>query len=209
MRPPRAQRASLGNLQMNKRRFLLAGALGAVVVPSVAANNSSARTGPGLLTVTGAIARSNRGPIDPVLDQLMVKHGRTFDAAWEFDAAMLARLPAVTIQPTLEYDAKPHKLSGPLLALVLGAAGVAAGAAVTLTLRAIDGYAVSVSLADASRYRMIVATTIDGTPMSLGGLGPLRAVYDADRIPEFADKPLKQRFALSPWGLYYIEVKAA
>jgi hypothetical protein len=194
---------------MNQRRILLAGALGSVVVPSVAAGASSSRTGPGLLTVTGAIARSNRGPLDPVLDQLMVKHGRTFDKAWVFDAAMLAALPAVAIEPTLEYDSKPHKLSGPLLASVLGAAGVAANAAVTLTLRAIDGYAVSVSLADASRYRMIVATTIDGTPMSLGGLGPLWAVYDADRIADFADKPLKQRFALSPWGLYLIEVKAS
>ena len=151
---------------MNKRRFLLAGALGATVASSLAAGAASERTGCGLLTVTGAIARSNRGPIDLALDQLMVKHGRAFDRAWEFDAAMLARLPAVTIQPTLEYDAKPHKLSGPLLASVLGAAGVAAGAAVTLTLRAIDGYAVAVSLADASRYRMIVATTIDGRPMS-------------------------------------------
>jgi hypothetical protein len=196
------------DLPMNKRRFLLAGALGAIGVPSLAAGAAGARTGPGLLTVTGAITRSNRGPIDPALDQLMVKHGRTFDKAWEFDAAMLARLPAVTIRPTLEYDARPHQLSGPLLASVLGAAGVSAGAAVMLTLRAIDGYAVAVSLADASRYRMIVATTIDGMPMSLGGLGPLWAVYDADRIPEFADKPLKQRFALSPWGLYLIEVKA-
>jgi len=194
---------------MDKRRFLLAGALGAVVAPTVAAPVPGARTGAALLTVTGAIARSNRGAIDPALDQLMVKHGRTFDRAWEFDSAMLARLPAVTIQPTLEYDAKAHKLSGPLLTSVLGAAGVAANAAVTLTLRAIDGYAVAVSLADANRYRMIVATAIDGVPMSLGGLGPLWAVYDADRIPEFADKPLKQRFALSPWGLYYIEAKAA
>ena len=174
---------------MNQRRFLLAGALGAVVVPSIAAGASSARTGAGLLTVTGAIARSNRGPLDPVLDQLMVKHGRTFDKAWEFDAAMLARLPAVTIRPTLEYDAKPHQLSGPLVASVLGAAGVATGAAVTLTLRAIDGYAVAVSLADASRYRMIVATTIDGMPMSLGGLGPLWAVYDADRTPSSPTSP--------------------
>ena len=194
---------------MDKRSFLVAGALGAVVMPSLAAGPATSRTGPGLLTVTGAIGRSNRGPLDPVLDQLMVKHGRTFDKAWEFDAAMLARLPALTIQPTLEYDAKPHKLSGPLLVSVLGAAGVAAGAAVTLTLRAIDGYAVAVSLADANRYRMIVATAIDGVPMSLGGLGPLWAVYDADRIAEFADKPLKQRFALSPWGLYCIEVKSA
>ncbi len=194
---------------MDKRRFLLAGSLAAVAPSLPAAGASSARTGPGLLTVTGAITRSNRGALDPALDQLLVKHGRTFDKAWEFDAAMLARLPAVTIQPTLEYDAKPHKLSGPLLAAVVGAAGVAPNAAVTLTLRAIDGYAVAVSLADASRYRIIVATAIDGVPMSLGGLGPLWAVYDADRIPEFADKPLKQRFALSPWGLYCIEVKAA
>jgi hypothetical protein len=194
---------------MDKRRFLLAGALGAVAAPTLAAGTSSSRTGPGLLTVTGAIARSNRGAIDPALDQLMVKHGRTFDKAWEFDSAMLARLPAVTIQPTLEYDAKPHKLSGPLLASVLGAAGVAAGAAVTLTLRAIDGYAVAVSLGDASRYRMIVATTIDGTPLGLGGLGPLWAVYDADRLPAFKDKPVKERFGLCPWGLYSIDVKAA
>ena len=194
---------------MDKRQFLLSGAVSAVAPTAVAAAASTARTGPGLLTVAGAITRSNRGAIDPALDQLLLKHGRTFDKAWEFDSAMLARLPAVTIQPTLEYDARPHKLSGPLLTSVLGAAGVAAGAVVTLTLRAIDGYAVAVSLADASRYRMIVATAVDGVPMSLGGLGPLWAVYDADRIPEFADKPLKQRFALSPWGLYCIEVKAA
>ena len=206
---PRAASHAVEDLSMDKRRFLVAGALGAVAAPSLAAGASNARTGPGLLTVAGAISRSNRGAIDPALDQLLVKHGRTFDKAWEFDSAMLARLPAVAIEPTLEYDAKPHKLSGPLLASVLGAAGVAAGAAVTLTLRAIDGYAVALSLADASRYRMIVATAIDGVPMSLGGLGPLWAVYDADRVPPFADKPLKQRFALAPWGLYYIEVKAA
>ena len=192
---------------MDKRHFLLAGALGAVVPARAVAASSAARTGPGLLTIAGAIGRSNRGPLDPALDQLMVKHGRTFDKAWEFDAVMLARLPQTSIQPTLEYDARPHKLSGPLLAAVVGAADVAPGAAVTLTLRAIDGYAVAVSLADANRYRMIVATTIDGMPMSLGGLGPLWAVYDADRVPEFADKPLKQRFGLCPWGLYFVDVK--
>ena len=139
----------------------------------------------------------------------MVKHKVAFAKAWEFDAAMLAKLPAVTIQPTLEYDARPHKLSGPLLAAVVGAAGVAPGASVTLGLRAIDGYSVAVSLADANRYRMIVATSLDGVAMSVGGLGPLWAVYDVDRLPEFKDKPLKERFGLCPWALYLIEVKAA
>jgi hypothetical protein len=192
---------------MDKRQFLVAGALGAVLPFQAQAAPSSARTGPGLLTVTGAITRSNRGPLDPALDQLMVKHGTKFDKAWEFDAAMLARLPTVTIQPTLEYDAKTHKLSGPLLSSVVGAAGVAADASVMLIMRALDGYAVAVSLADANRYRMILATTLDGVPMSIGGLGPLWAVYDADRLADFKDKPLKERYALCPWGLYFIEAK--
>ena len=193
---------------MDKRRFLLAGAVGAVGPSQARAAAAPTRRGPGLLTVAGAIGKGNRGALDPALDQLMVKHGSTFDKAWQFDAAMLAALPALTIAPTLEYDARPHTLSGPSLAAVLGAAGVAANAPVALTLRALDGYAVGVSLADATRYRMIVATTLDGVAMSLGGLGPLWAVYDADRLADFKDKPIKQRFALCPWGLYFIEVKA-
>jgi len=194
---------------MLKRHFLAAAGLGVASTLPVraAAPAGAARSGPGLLTVAGAILKSNRGPLDAALDQLMVKHGVKFDKAWEFDAAMLARLPAVTIEPTLEYDAKPHKLRGPLLTTVAGAAGIAANAPVVLTLRAIDGYTVAVSVADANRYRMIVATTIDGTPMSLGGLGPLWAVYDADRLADFKDKPLKERFAMCPWGMYFIDVK--
>ena len=193
---------------MNKRDFLAASVIGAACASARQRSASlPARTGPGLLTVVGAIGRSNRGPLDPALDQLMVKHKARFDKAWQFDAAMLARLPAVTIQPTLEYDAKVHKLHGPLLSSVVEAAGVAAGANVMLALRAIDGYTIAVSLADARGYRMIVAGTLDGVPMSLGGLGPLWAVYDADRLPAFKDKPLNERFALCPWGLYFIEVK--
>jgi hypothetical protein len=194
---------------MKKRHFLAAGALAAALPSHAAAAAAAERKGPGLLTITGAIGRSNRGPLDPALDQLMVKHKSSFAKAWVFDAAMLAALPAVTIAPTLEYDDKPHELRGPLLGAVLGAAGVAANAPVSLTLRALDGYAIGVSLADANRYRMIVASSLDGVPMSLGGLGPLWAVYDADRLADFKDKPLKQRFALCPWGLYFIEVKAA
>jgi len=191
---------------MNKRELLAASVLGVALPLQAGAAKSAARSGPGLLTVAGAIGRSNRGPLDPALDQLMVKHGAKFDKAWQFDAAMLTSLPAVTIQPTLEYDAKPHKLSGPLLSTVVEAAGVAAGASVMLGLRALDGYTVAVSLADARGYRMIVAHTLDGVPMSVGGLGPLWAVYDADRLAAFKDKPLKERFGLCPWGLYYIAV---
>jgi hypothetical protein len=42
--------------------------------------------------------------------------------------------------------------------------------------------------------------------MALGGLGPLWAVYDADRFPDMAARPLNQRFGLCPWGIYHIHV---
>ena len=196
---------------MNKRRLLaITGLAGLLPVSrSDAAPAASASSGPVLLTVSGAIGKSNRGAVDPALDQMLVKHGISFAEAWTFDAAALHRLPKVTIRPTLEYDAKMHALHGPLLETVLQVAGVPDGASVSLGLRAVDGYNVVVSLADVRRYRMIVATHMDGRPLALGGLGPQWAVYEADSLPAFKDKPLKERFGLCPWGLYHIDVKAA
>ncbi|MEK9804393.1 MAG: hypothetical protein VW475_13410 [Curvibacter sp.] len=99
-------------------------------------------------------------------------------------------------------------LRGPLLVDVLQAAGVAVHNAHQLVLRAIDGYTVNLTLAQARRYRFIVATQLDERPMPLGGLGPLWAVFDADRHPDVMARPLAQRYAQCPWGLYHIEVQA-
>ena len=46
----------------------------------------------------------------------------------------------------------------------------------------------------------------DGKPLALGGLGPQWAVYEADSIAAFKSKPVNERFAACPWGLYYIDV---
>ena len=200
-------------MSMNKRNFVAAGmglaGLWTAAGSSHAATPAKAPSGPTLITISGAITQSNRGALDTTIDQMMGKHGIQFDKAFALDAAALARMPAVTIKPTLEYDSKPHTLKGPLLTTVLAAAGVAAGSPVQLGLRAVDGYNVNISMADAQAYRMIVATHIDGQPMALGGLGPQWAVYDADVLPAFKDKPVKERFGLCPWGLYHIEVKKA
>ena len=95
-------------------------------------------------------------------------------------------MPAVTIKPTLEYDNKPHTLKGPLLADVLKASGVKLNDKTTVFARAVDGYAAQITAAELSKYRFIVATHMDGQPLSLGGLGPLWVVYDADRFPDMA-----------------------
>ena len=196
---------------MKKRQFLgsaVAGGLAAAMPVGPAGAASPAATGPALLTVTGAIGKPNRGKFDPVRDQMMFKQKLGFEKAHAFTFAALAALPAVTIKPTLEYDAKAHTLSGPLLLDVVKAAGGALGDNVRLVLRAVDGYAASVTVAQARAQRYIVATHMDGAAMALGGLGPLWAIYDADNVPDMAGKPLPERFGSCPWALYHIEVVA-
>ena len=193
---------------MKKRQFLgtaaLAGLSAAIAAPAHAASAS----GPVLLTVTGAIGAGNRGKLDPVRDQMMFKQKLSFEQARAFDFAALSALPAFTIRPTLEYDGKPHTLSGPGLLDVVRAAGAAPSDSGKLVLRAVDGYAASVTVAQARAQRFIVATHMDGAPMALGGLGPLWAIYDADKVAEMAQKPLAERFGSCPWALYHIDVQA-
>jgi hypothetical protein len=199
--------ASTSYLLMNKRQFLGAAAVaGAFPIAGQAAQ--PAVRGPALLTVTGDIAHGNRGPLDPALDQMMHKHQVTFTKAWAFDYGSLLALPPQTIRPTLEYDGKPHTLRGPLLTDVLKHAGATLNGRTMLVLRAVDGYNVELTIAQARARHVIVATHIDANPMPLGGLGPLWAVYDADRVPEMAALPLPQRFAACPWALYHVEVKS-
>jgi hypothetical protein len=190
---------------MDKRQFLGSAALAVAALPAAAAPGSG--RGPALLTITGAIGRSNRGPLEPALDQMMHKQQISFSKAFALDFAALAALPAVTIKPTLEYDAKRHTLGGPLLLDVLAQAGARPADSGKVVLRAVDGYAVAISVAQARARRFIVATHLDGAPMPLGGLGPLWAVYDADRVTEMAAKPLAERFGDCPWALYHIEVQ--
>jgi len=192
---------------MQKRQFLAAAAVGAASFPALAQGNAAkGQRGPALLTVTGAGVKPNRGPFDPVLDQMMGKQKLTFDKAHAFDFAALTALKPVEIRPTLEYDSKPHRLSGPLLTDVLAAAGVKGDG--KLAMRAVDGYSPTLAIADARKYRFIVATHLDGQPMPLGGLGPLWALFDADRFPDMAAKPVDQRFAGCPWALFHIDVQA-
>jgi hypothetical protein len=193
----------------NRRLFMGTAALASVAWPSLSAAQSAPHgaRGPVLLTVSGAINRSNRGPLDPLLDQMMVRQKVSFDRARAFDFGALTSLPAVTIKPTLEYDNKRHTLRGPLLLDVMKDCGVKVTAKTAFFLRAVDGYAAQVSAADATKYRFIVATHLDGQPMTLGGLGPLWAVYDADRYPAMVAKPVTERFVSCPWATYHIEVK--
>lgn len=190
---------------MNKRDAIGALVAGAGLPFAALSQPAKSLKGPALLTVTGAITRTNRGPMDPVLDLMMAKQKLAFQKAHAFDFAALSAMPSIRLRPTLEYDKRRHELQGPLLTTVLQAAGATGR---QLALRAVDGYAPVLSVADAGKYRFIIATHLDGQPMPLGGLGPLWAVYEPDAFPDMAAKPLDQRFAQCPWALFHIEVQA-
>jgi hypothetical protein len=192
---------------MNKREFFGA-TLTMSALPGLAGAATFTPAGPVLLTISGDIRRPNRGALDPALDQMMARHKLSFTQAHALDFAALARLPARTIHPTLEYDGKAHALHGPSLSDVLALAGAPGANDTRITLRAVDGYAAGITLRQARAQGFILATHLDGRPMALGGLGPLWAVYDADRVPEMAAQPLAARFGACPWALYHIAVQA-
>ncbi len=192
---------------MKKREFLATTLGGAVLSSTVlAAPQERHPVGPGLLTVTGAIGRGNRGPVDAALDQMMVKQKISFERAHVFDFDALLALPATTIRPTLEYDNKVHVLKGPLLMEVMKATGSHVDERASVLLRAVDGYTVTLDWGQVQHYGFIVATHLDGQPMPLGGLGPLWAMYDADRFADKVAKPVNERFAQCPWGLYHLSI---
>jgi len=200
---------------MRKRHFLHAtvgsAVAGIAAWPATAAAQHAPTTarGPIVLTVSGAIGAGNRGPFDPALDQMMGKQKVAFSKAHVFDFAALSTMPPTAIKPTLEYDGQPHALKGPLLMDVIKACGVKPTDKTGFFLRAVDGYAAQLSAAEATQRRFIVATHLDGRPMALGGLGPLWALYDADRYADMAAKPVTERFGSCPWALYHIEVTEA
>ncbi len=196
---------------MDKRDFIL----GAGALTWTAATWTAEEAGaPGgsaampVLTVAGRMGRSNRGPTDGVYDQLMKRQGVSFERARAFSLPDLLRLPALTLSPTLEYDAKVHTLKGPALVNVLRVAGVDVQGASRVRMRALDGYLVTVTMQQVRERAMILATHIDGMPLSIGGLGPLWGVFDPVRSADLKDKPLAERFGDCPWGLYFIDVVA-
>lgn len=201
---------------LQNRRALLAAAGAAALSPlldvhaqetlSTRRPLAAAPQGPVLLTISGAIQAANRGALDPALDQMMAKQKLRFSRALALRFDDLLRFPPVQIRPTLEYDQRPHTLVGPLLSEVIAAARPDIPDP-KLVLRAVDGYAVGLDYSDAVRSRFIIATHLDGQPMALGGLGPLWAIYDADRDPRMQGRPLAQRFQQCPWALYHIEVR--
>jgi hypothetical protein len=117
-----------------------------------------------------------------------------------FTLQELDKLPQHEFETETPWIEGKAKFSGPLLRNILAAAG-AEGAEVKAV--ALNDYAVSIPFSDATDHGVIVASRLDGSPMSVREKGPLWVMYP------FSDKPaLKQEthYSRCIWQLNRLEL---
>lgn len=156
------------------RRVVLAFLFALLIVPPLAAPAQAG--GPVVLTVTGAIDKTNRGPFDPFADVLFGALQETFEKAYALTLDDLAALPQKTVEVGYPNWPGPVTVSGPTLASVLELVG-ATGSEVLV--QAVDGYAPSFKISEVKAGTFVLATAQGGTPLALGGRGPVWLVFPA------------------------------
>lgn len=134
-----------------------------------------------VLTVTGAVSETNDG-------------GNAV-----FDMEMLEALQGRSAKMQTPWTENETEFSGPFLREVLKAAGAKGK---TLKVKALNDYAAEVPAEDAE-LDTILATKLNGEPMSVRDKGPLMLVYPFD-----LDKGLynEKYFGRSVWQIKEIEV---
>ncbi len=138
-------------------------------------------TGQVILTVRGDIANTNAG-----------------DAA-EFDLKMLDDLTnRTTVTRTPWYDGA-QSFSGPFVSALMRAVGTHA---TTMRLHAVNDYTADVPVQDAMRYPVILATRINGMPMSVREKGPTFLIYPFDEAPDLYNEVY---FGRSVWQVEAVE----
>jgi len=167
---------------MNRRLLLLA--LATLPLSTAAlADSLPAPTGDVVLEVTGKIAATNK------------------DGAAVFDMAMLAALPQrTTITTSPWYDGK-QTFAGPLgwaLLNQIGATGT------TLKVTALNDYVSEIPVGDFKDYKVILATSLNGEPMSVRDKGPIFIIYPFDEEPSLNNETYYGR---SAWQVKSIEVE--
>lgn len=140
-------------------------------------------TGPVILSVSGAIENTNAPGVA------------------QFDMAMLEALAGRTASMETPWTDKPTRFEGPMLRAVLEAVG-AKGA--SLKVVALNDYAAAVPMGDAMNYDTMLATRMDGHPMSVRDKGPLFLIYPFDINPELYNE---KYFSRSVWQISKIEVE--
>ena len=152
-----------------------------------------------VLTVSGLIGKTNRGPFDPKRDSMLALQKADFKNAFAFDRATLLSLPQGTVTVTTNEIETPVTFSGPLLGEVLG---YLEAAQVRTNFVALNGYTGWLDPDDIKSSDWILALEADGKRLGLGQQGPIWLLNT--RSPDF--KPNDEHHGHWVYAIFYIKV---
>ena len=156
----------------------LAAALAAALALPAAAD------APVLVTVTGAVENANRGPVDPDRDKIFVFTNNDFDKAHAFTLEALKALPQTPVRTDFPKGGAVTEFTGPSFEALLEAAGASGD---TVTVQALDGYAVELARDELTGNGAILALEMGGEALDIGGMGPAMVAFPRAERAELAD----------------------
>ena len=169
--------------KMLRRSFLLASVIAFNALLTTPSQALDAAKNEPILVVKGLISQTNS------------------DKDAVFDMAMLDALPGREASMLTPWTEGKTTFKGPLLRAVLEAVGAKGK---TIVVKAINDYSAEIPLEDATNYDTILATQMNGAPMSIRDKGPLFLIYPFDSNPELANE---KYFSRSVWQIHEIEIK--
>lgn len=109
-----------------------------------------------------------------------------------FDMAALDGLPQTAVTTTTPWYDGARTFSGPLLRTVLQRAGVTG---TMLKITALNDYSVEIPAEDLDLYGVVLASRIDGKPLSVRDKGPLFVIYPFDSRTDLKQEKFYSRAA--------------
>jgi len=173
--------------------------LATVVVLTTMAPNALAEEPP-IITVSGAIEMSNRGPSSADDATMLGAYDISFEKGFAVNRSALAGLDQLTYVGSIPGQTAPVTFRGPLIADILALA-VASGETITVT--ALDGYSVEMDMKYLETHQPILAIEAGGASLAIGDLGPAVTVF-----PPTDDPKLAEEFAARQiWAAFHIGVR--
>lgn len=166
----------------NRRLFTASALLCALALSSAALALDAPKERP-ILVISGKITTKNAGEVA------------------RFDMKMIEALPQHSFTTSTPWFDRPVKFTGPLLADVL-AAVKASGSNVSAV--AINDYRITIPVADAAKFKVILARLIDDKPIPVREKGPLFVIYPFDSSAELRTSTYYER---SIWQLKALDIQ--
>lgn len=154
-----------------------------------------------VLTVTGKISRTNRGPFDSFNDAFFGYHDIRFERAFAFSRQDLQRLGLAELEVSYpNWPEGTNVFHGPWLADILDVVGAEG---TRISVQALDGYAADFDLETVRRNKFMIAVERNGQPLSVGGRGPAWLVFPPG---SYSDQPSDSDDGLV-WSVFHIRVE--